>query len=204
MRFAHDERADLAKLLAELSPQQWEKPTLCERWSVHEVVAHLVSYEELSMAQVVAHMVKARIRSEDVNDAGVREYSRRSPQELLAFLNEHLDPRGLTAKFGGRIGLTDCMIHHQDIRHALDLPRTIPAQRLVPALDFARTAPPLGARQRTRGLRFVATDVDWSAGSGPEINGPGESLLLAIAGRRVGLAELSGDGLSLLDSRVPA
>ncbi|HEY0575297.1 MAG TPA: maleylpyruvate isomerase N-terminal domain-containing protein [Pseudonocardia sp.] len=33
---ARGERADLADFLATLSPQEWEAPTLCERWRVRE------------------------------------------------------------------------------------------------------------------------------------------------------------------------
>ena len=42
----------------------------------------------------------------------------RSPQQLLALLTEHLQPRGLPAALGGRVGLAETLIHHQDIRCA--------------------------------------------------------------------------------------
>jgi uncharacterized protein (TIGR03083 family) len=48
-RVARDERADLASFLATLSPQQWEAPTLCVGWRVRDVVAHVISYDELSV-----------------------------------------------------------------------------------------------------------------------------------------------------------
>ena len=50
-------------------------------------------------------------------------------------------------------------------------------------LDFARTAPPIGAFRRIRGLRLVATDLDWAMGKGAEVTGTGEALLMAMAGR---------------------
>ena len=49
-------------------------------------------------------------------------------------------------------------------------------------------------RGRTRGLRLVATDIDWSHGGGPEVRGPGEALLMAMAGRGDALKDLSGPG----------
>jgi uncharacterized protein (TIGR03083 family) len=202
MRFARAERADLAELLAALSPQQWEMPSLCVGWRVRDVVAHVVSYEELGGRALFARFAKGRFRGDAVNEIGVSEYNTRSLDELLALLNAHLDPRGLTAKFGGRIALVDGMIHQQDIRRVVDLPRRIPADRLRAALRFALPAPPVGALRRTRGLRLVATDVDWSAGLGPEVRGPGEAVLLAMAGRRAALPELSGDGVSTLDRRM--
>jgi hypothetical protein len=50
-------------------------------------------------------------------------------------------------------------------------------------------------------LRFVATDLGWSSGLGPEVRGPAEALMLAIAGRKVVLAELVGDGVAALAGR---
>ena len=70
-------------------------------------------------------------------------------------------------------------------------------------LDFARTAPPIGAFRRIRGLRLVATDLDWSMGRGAEVSGPGEALLMAMAGRRDAVGDLAGPGLPVLAARVP-
>jgi uncharacterized protein (TIGR03083 family) len=51
---ARDERADFATFLSTLSPQQWEVPTLCAGWRVRDVVAHVISYDELSVRPVDA------------------------------------------------------------------------------------------------------------------------------------------------------
>ena len=52
------------------------------------------------------------------------------------------------------------------------------------------------------GLTLRATDVDWRHGDGPEVAGPAEDLVLALAGRRVGLAALEGDGVDELARRL--
>jgi hypothetical protein len=39
------------------------------------------------------------------------------------------------------------------------------------------------ARRRLRGVRLVATDVEWTAGSGAEVTGPIDALLLLLTGR---------------------
>ena len=60
-------------------------------------------------------------------------------------------------------------------------------------------SPVIGGAWRTRGLRLIATDLDWSAGHGPVIRGPGEALLLAMTGRVGAVAdELQGPGLAQL------
>jgi hypothetical protein len=55
---------------------------------------------------------------------------------------------------------------------------------------------------RLDGLALRATDQDWRAGDGPEVAGPSEALALAMAGRRVALAELDGDGRAVLARRL--
>jgi uncharacterized protein (TIGR03083 family) len=202
MDLARDERADLADLLAALTPAQWEAPTLCSRWNVREVVAHMFSYEELSTAGLIGRFVRGGVVTARVNRIGVDALADRGPDELLALVRGHLRPRGLTAGFGGRIALTDGTIHHQDIRRPLGLPREIPADRLRCTLDFARSAPTIGSRKRIRGLTLRATDLDWSTGTGPEVEGPAESLLMALAGRRGIVGELSGPGLPTLAGRI--
>ncbi|HYH31702.1 MAG TPA: maleylpyruvate isomerase family mycothiol-dependent enzyme [Pseudonocardia sp.] len=202
MALAHDERADLADLLADLAPQQWDAPTLCTGWRVRDVVTHMISYEVLSRREIARRAVRARFRPDRLNALGVAEHRDDDPQELLARLRSRLEPRGLTAGFGGRIALVDGMIHHQDIRRPLGLPREIPRERLRPALEFARLAPPIRAFWRIRGLRLVATDLDWTTGRGPEVRGPGEALLMAMAGRRGVVDELTGPGRAILAGRI--
>ena len=59
-----------------------------------------------------------------------------------------------------------------------------------------------GARKRANGLRLVATDIGWSAGTGPEVRGRGETLLMALAGRSVGATALEGDGVAAFTERT--
>ena len=71
-------------------------------------------------------------------------YDRHNPEQLLALLTDHLQPRGLPAALGGRVALVEGLIHHQDIRRPLGLPRTIPPERLLPAPRTALIAPRRG------------------------------------------------------------
>src|ERR1700685_823482 len=105
MTLAYEERRDLAAFLASLTPQEWQAQSLCEAWTVKDVVAHVVSYEELSSFGVAKRFAKGLfVRA---NEIGVREFAPMSPDELLNFLRAHLRPKGLTAAFGGMIGLID-------------------------------------------------------------------------------------------------
>lgn len=200
MEMARAERADLAAFLSTLTPQQWAAPSLCAGWTVKDVVAHMISYEELGVLGLIKRFTKGRIVR--ANEVGVDEFAALSPQELVEFLNDHLTPRGLTAGFGGMIALVDGTIHHQDIRRALGQPRTIPADRLRRVLGAVPGNPRLGAGRRIRGLRLRANDIDWEHGSGPEVSGSGEALLMAMTGRPAALTELAGPGRATLAARL--
>ena len=202
MAMAMAERAEIADLVASLTPEQWDARTLCEGWRVRDVVAHMFSYEELSTLGLIGTFVKGPFTRGGTNAVALADYADRTPEQLVALVRAYERPRGLTAGFGGRIALTDGAIHHQDIRRPLGLPRQIPPERLVAVLEFAKTAPTISARKRIRGLTLTATDLDWTTGDGPEVTGPGESLLMALAGRRGITDELSGPGLPELVHRI--
>jgi uncharacterized protein (TIGR03083 family) len=202
MQMARDEREELAALLNRLTPQQWESPTLCERWSVREVAVHTVSYDELTTAGLVGRFLKGRLNPDRINAICVSDYADRSPEQIVAMIRANTDPHGLTGGFGGRIALTDGMIHQQDIRRSIGLPRTIEPERLRTALDFARYAPTIRGAWRARGVRLVATDLDWSHGKGSEVRGSGEALLMAMAGRRAALDDLDGPGKAKLAQHI--
>lgn len=202
MALARDERTDLAELLAGLSPEQWDAPTLCERWRVREVVAHVYSYEDLGWVGLATRMARSGFSVDRANAAGVADHAGKDPRELTDLARRHIQPTGLTSMLGGRIALTDGVIHQQDIRRPLGLPRTVPEERLVAALDTARAAPTISGAKRVKGLRLVATDLDWSHGEGDEVRGTGEALLLAIAGRSAVASELDGPGAAILSARA--
>lgn len=204
MPWAEQERGDLLQLLRDLTPEQWEASSLCKQWRVRDVATHVVSYEELSTASLVATFVRGGLRVDRVNEAALRRYRDLDTDGVVELVARCQRPRGLTAAMRGGIALTDGTIHHQDIRRALGLPRTIPADRLRAALDFSLGAPTLPSKGNRRGLRLVATDIDWNNGEGPEVTGPGEALLMAAAGRSDALDDLTGEGAPQLRERVTA
>lgn len=199
---AEEERTDLLGLLRDLTEEQWNAPSLCAQWRVRDVATHIVSYDELSPAALIATFVRGRFGVGRVNAVVLERYQHLEPAGIVDLLARNLRPSGLPSGFGGGIALTDGTIHHQDIRRALDLPRTIPPRRLGAVLKFALGAPTLPAKKHAKGLTLTATDVDWSRGNGPSVSGPGEALLMAVTGRRQALDDLSGPGLSTLSERL--
>ena len=199
---AEEERADLLVLLRGLTPAQWDAPSLCAPWRVRDVATHIVSYDELSSGQTVATFLRGGLRTGRVNEVALSRYRNLGTDGIIDLVARNQRPRGLPSGLGGGIALTDGTIHHQDIRRALGMPPSIPEHRLRPVLDFSLRAPTLPSKINRKGLKLVATDLDWTNGDGPTVTGPGEALLMAVAGRPQALDELGGDGLSTLSGRV--
>ncbi|MEH0109792.1 maleylpyruvate isomerase family mycothiol-dependent enzyme [Tersicoccus sp. MR15.9] len=201
---AHDERADLLALVRTLTPEQWAAPSLCTGWTVRDVVAHVISFDDVSWLGVASVALRGRFSFPRMNAVALRRYAGHQPAQLIDLLGRRLTATGLPAGFHGAIALTDALIHQQDIRRPLGLPREVPTERIVPALDFALTSPTLPSRRQVDGLRLIASDANWAHGptTGPRIEGPAEALLLAVAGRPASHADLTGPGVGVLQSRA--
>jgi uncharacterized protein (TIGR03083 family) len=202
LNLAREERLEFAEFLAGLTPQHWDSPTLCAGWSVRDVAAHCVSFEDMTGGQVATRFLTGRLQTDRINALGIADLAGRSTDELIALMRDNAEPHGLGGGFGGRVALTDNMIHQQDIRRALGTPRTINTERLNTAMDFVRYAPTIRGAWQARGVRLVATDLDWSYGRGPEVRGTGEALLMAMAGRPDALRDLTGPGCPKLAARL--
>lgn len=196
------ERRDLADFLETVAPQQWDAESLCEGWSVRDVVAHVVSYEGVGAGDLAKRFTRGRFLLNRINAVALQERREREPEALIRLLREHATPRGLTSAFGGRVALVDTLMHHQDIRRALGVPREVPAERLRVALPFALVAPPIKAAWHVRGVKVVATDIGWSGGFGPEVLGTAEAVLMVMGGRRAVAGELTGPGAPRLVQRL--
>jgi uncharacterized protein (TIGR03083 family) len=201
-QLVEDERRDLADFLETLTPEQWDTESLCAGWSVRDVVAHVISYEGLGASELANRFTRGRFLLSRINSVALQEVDEHRPEELVRLLREHATPCGLTTAFGGRVALLDSLMHHQDIRRPLGLPREVPAERLRVALPFAFVAPPIKGMWHVRGAKVVATDVDWSAGVGPEARGTAEAVLMVMGGRRGVAHELTGPGAPRLVQRL--
>jgi uncharacterized protein (TIGR03083 family) len=207
LRFA--ELGSISELGHQLSDEQWDQLSLCGGWRVRDVVSHMTLGYTTPMLSMIAKLAKYGFNVPKGSGAESVAYgSAHTPQQLLAVFdtipNEHIR-RGIARLIPPKESLLDHIVHHQDIRRPLGLPRDIPEDRLLAALGVAPSiAGFVGAKRRAAGLRLVATDVEWSHGAGPEVRGTGEAILLALTGRPVVLDELSGDGVETLRRRVAA
>lgn len=191
------ERTELYEFLCTLSKEQWAAPSLCAEWTVADVVGHVLFLAESSPGKIVGRALLGALRIDRVLSAEAKKLGQLPTSELLRRFKEAIPNTSLPPTGTSKSLLSDTVVHHQDIRRPLGLPRSIPAERLNVVLDHCATSgPPVYGRKRTVGLRFVATDTKWTYGSGPAVTGPAESLIMAFVGRVVAITDLTGDGMA--------
>ncbi|MGW5647486.1 maleylpyruvate isomerase family mycothiol-dependent enzyme [Saccharopolyspora sp. NPDC003752] len=193
----HAERAALLDDLAHLDERQWSEPSLCEGWTVHDVVAHLVDSARTTRLGFVAGLVRARFDFDRQNARGVERERGATPQETLERLRR-VASRTSTPPAPLDSRLVEEVVHGEDIRRPLGLTRRYLPEAVVRSLRLQARTPAAfgGAKELMSRIRLTATDADVSIGSGPEATGTALSLLLAISGRAAALADLDGPGVT--------
>src|SRR3984893_19400275 len=124
---AHAERAALADDLAGLDDAQWAQPSLCGRWVIEEVAAHLTAAASIGPVRWFASVLGARFDFDLHNARRLADYRGATPAETLErfrrVVTSTRSPLGPTAAWLGEV-----VVHAQDIRRPLELPRTPPIE----------------------------------------------------------------------------
>jgi uncharacterized protein (TIGR03083 family) len=197
----HAERAALVEDLGRLDHEQWERPSLCEGWTVHDVAAHLVDTARTTRLGFVTGLARARFDFDRQNARGVERWRGATPQETLERLRAVVS-RTSTPPAPLDSRLVEEVVHGEDIRRPLGLTRDYPAEAVERALRLQLRTPASfgGAKELATRCRLVAEDAEVAVGEGPEVRGPALSLLLAVTGRPV-LDDLSGPGVGVVAGR---
>jgi len=205
-----EQMTELAALAAQLGPDDWDHPSLCEGWRVRDVYGHMCVGHTYPLPKLLAKVAASGF---DVDKGSARESaawaSAHSPAEITetitAIARDHTR-KGIARFIPDSDGYVDHVIHELDVRRPLGRPRELADANKVAALAAMLLAKGGGTKpaKRMAGLRFVATDTDWSTGEGPEVRGTTEALLLGLANRDVALAELEGEGAATFADRVGA
>ncbi|MEU2038045.1 maleylpyruvate isomerase family mycothiol-dependent enzyme [Nocardia niwae] len=194
------ERLAIADFLDDLDDQEWTTQSLCQGWTVHDVLAHLTLSNRVTLGATVAGILRARGDWNRMTERMACDRARRySPAVLIAQLREGAGWTRRAPGAGPLDPLVDTMIHGQDIARPLGRRHLVPVEQAVVGLEHVLRSRFYGSQQRLRGLRLVATDAEWSSGTGTtEISGPLSDLLLVATGRTAGLAGLTGTGVARL------
>jgi uncharacterized protein (TIGR03083 family) len=197
----HAERAAFADTLVSLTPEQWEVPSQCAGWRVHDVIAHMTAAGYKTQVGFLGDMAAAGFRFNTMVDKDVKRFGAGSRADMIAAYQKTVDmtahPLGPTLAMLGEV-----VIHSEDALRPLGMEAKHSAGALRSVADFFKGSNLLiGAKKRIAGLTLTASDIDWSTGSGPEVNGPAIALIMAMTGRPVNEGELSGAGAATLISR---
>ena len=198
----HTERAGLAEDLAGLDTTQWHHDTLCGRWDVEQVVAHLTAAASLNRWRWMRSMLGARFRPDVHNQRRLQEHLGDTPSATLArfraVIDSNIAPSSDTPAYLGEV-----VVHAQDIRRPLGLARTPSIDALTPVAEFfVRRNFAVASHTAAAGLRLQADDGPFAAGAGPLVAGPTLALVMTMAGRGAYLTDLRGPGVPTLRSRI--
>jgi uncharacterized protein (TIGR03083 family) len=195
----HAERDALIRDLETLSLDQWQAPSLCPGWDVHDVLAHLVDDATTTKLSFVRDLVAARFDFDRANARGVGRERRDEPKETLEAFRT-VSRRTTSAPAPPATRLVEIIVHGEDIRRPIGIHHDFPIASVVAALRYqlGTSVKMGGGKERAEGLRLIATDGDTDLGTGPEVRGATLALLLAVSGRPVSAEELFGPGASAL------
>jgi uncharacterized protein (TIGR03083 family) len=197
----HAERKALAADLDGLPDAKWDTPSLCDGWTVRDVVAHMTAATKLNGPKFFGKLIGSGFSFEKVQAKGIAAERGASPAETLARFKAQIDSTGrppgpVDTIFG------ETIVHSEDIRRPLGIKHEYPVDALVEVANFFKGSNLIiGTKKRIAGVTFAATDADWRSGDGPPVEGPMLDLVMAMTGRKPALDALRGEGVEVLRSR---
>jgi uncharacterized protein (TIGR03083 family) len=196
------ERTATVDALAALPPADWGRPSLCDRWTVREVVAHMIDTATVTPPTFFGRFIASGFRFPVMVRRNIDAIlAGRTDPQLVELLRSRAGAR--TAPPGPALSwLGETIVHGEDVFRALGSYRDHPAEHLIAVADFYKKSNTLiGTKNRIAGVALRATDTGWRHGDGPEVSGPMIALVLAMTGRKPALDDLTGDGVAVLRGR---
>ncbi|WP_329570055.1 maleylpyruvate isomerase family mycothiol-dependent enzyme [Kitasatospora sp. NBC_01266] len=197
----HAERAALAADLVGLDEEQWATRSLCDRFTVREVLAHMTAGASLTPVRWMAGVVRCRFDFDRQVALRLAEHMGAAPAETLARFRRVITsttkpPLPRVAMLG------ETVVHAEDIRRPLGIKRDYPVDALTALAAYYQGSDlPVLSKKRAVGLRLAATDGPFVAGDGVPVSGTTLALVMAMAGRAPYCDQLDGEGVALLRER---
>jgi uncharacterized protein (TIGR03083 family) len=183
----------LADVLEAQPAEAWDSPSLCERWRVRDVVAHV---SNAARYQPDGFMAEVQADGGDFGATIDRLAARDGdldPKVLLGNLRDERLHRWVPPGGGPEGALTHVVIHGLDVTTPLGAGPWLADDARRRVLDvLAKGEVHASFGTRIDGVRLQATDLDWSHGTaGPTVKGTADDLILAVSGRDVDPVHLS-------------
>jgi len=191
-----DARHSLLVTFEELDDEQWAVESLCEGWSIREVLAHLILAARPPARRYLAAIARARGNFDKANQVLAVADGRRPTAELVAEYRSVVNYRFSPPGWPQAAPLSDILLHSLDVRLALGVASDQQPERYEPVMGLLFGPLRRSFTQAKRpSLRWVATDHSWTNGTGPAVEGAIADLAFTAAGRRGRIDQLSGEGV---------
>ncbi|MEU4690762.1 SRPBCC domain-containing protein [Actinoplanes sp. NPDC023714] len=171
----------LAGLLHETAA--WDAPSLCEKWQIRHVVAHVTMPVRLTPERFGAEMAAAGGDFAVLSDTVAARDAELPAADLLAQLRAPLLHAWLPPGGGEAGALTHAVIHSLDITVALARPPVAPPAAITEVLDQLTAAGGALFGVDLSGVRLEATDTAWSWGEGRVIEATSGELAALLGAR---------------------
>lgn len=181
-RCVSDQRTEIADLLEGLDADQWVAQSLCDGWRVRDVAAHL-THSHMPRGRAVLEAFKSNFRFDPmIHRLAVED--QRSQAEIVAALRAMVGARRKVPGTSVQQPLIELLVHGQDIAVPLGIDLPMPTDAAVEsARRLAGMRFPVDAAKQLNGIRLVASDAEFAAGTGREISAPISDIVMVLAGR---------------------
>jgi uncharacterized protein (TIGR03083 family) len=173
----------LADLLAASAVDAWDAPSLCEKWLVRHVIAHMTMPARLTLERFGAEMAAAGGDFAVLSDTVA---ARDAALPLVDLLDQLRSPalHAWQPPGGGAAGaLSHAVIHSLDVTIALDRPPAAPEEAVIALLDRLTAADGTWFGVDLTDVRLEAADTAWSWGDGRLVRADSGSLVALLSGR---------------------
>ncbi len=192
-------RHQFADRIVALDETAWDEASWCSGWQVRDLLAHLVKNAESTPWSLMSDLLRGGFRPDHSVSKAAKRLSGVPVPELADRLRSAADKRLRSGGSSKPFGMGDVVVHSADAFRPFGEDVDVRPDGAASVLDaYWNRARIVVHAAPHRGHRLVATDLDWSSGSGTEIRGRTIDLVLFVANRRQVLPRLEGPGLGAL------
>ena len=146
------ERGALAQDLDRLTDEQWGTRSLCESWTVEDVVAHMTSTAQMTPPKFFAGFMVSGFNFPRFAEDGIKSHRGDDPLGTLANFRKQQNSR--KSPPGPKVTwLGETIIHAEDARRPLGIEHEYPIDAVREVMDFYKNSDTLiRAKSRIAGL----------------------------------------------------
>ncbi|HKN99866.1 MAG TPA: maleylpyruvate isomerase family mycothiol-dependent enzyme [Pseudonocardiaceae bacterium] len=173
----------LADLLAAAPAETWDAPSLCEKWLVRHVVAHVTMPVRLTPEQFGAELAAAGGDFTTLSDTVAARDGSLPATDLVDQLRSPELHAWQPPGGGAQGALSHAVIHSLDVTIALGRPPVAPGEAVAALLYQLTVAGGATFGVDLSHVRLEATDSAWTWGTGQPVRADSPALVALLSGR---------------------